>query len=555
MFGINELKSKVNELSKINAELIEKTTALNESNHKMNAIVAGSLFSYETLTGETNVGDLPEVKEFIIWYEKFRQRSWSYIYKNHLANLIVTKRVNWLIGSGLLFNSRPSDTPFTDFYGAANGKIKHREFIQKLEYQFRNYINTKAVDYSKNNNLHELARQIDFNASADGDILILMRVKNGFPNIQVISGQCVTNPFNYSLPSGNTINEGVEMNGKGEIVNYHVLVNKSTSKTEIKAIETEISYYTESIPVYFKGTNIRQAWLYRSSDLQKAGETRAMPLLSYMFETLQHLNDYIIANAKNAQLKAQMVVAFEKDAASTGEKVFGDVKINVAGISDNVNEEITDTSLLSETTERKLKGNGIVIDAPKGVKVKQVNDKAQSDQGDYVKSTLTTLLAGTIFPLEVTLGTYNSNYTASMGARSDAQYNLDVTTEIIPSNQLYKMVLNMFLYLQVLKGEIDCPPLKKAYDNNDIITIQALTNSTFEGTKLKPIDPVKFIKSLRMQIPEKIREQVPLNTIENLVNAASGGDFESVNNQVVNEMELLSDNFEIIIPENGNVQV
>jgi hypothetical protein len=113
----------------------------------------------------------------------------------------------------------------------------------------------------------------------------------------------------------------------------------------------------------------------------------------------------------------------------------------------------------------------------------------------------------------------------------------------------------MFLYLQVLKGEFVCPPLKKAYEKNDIITIQAISNSVFEGTKLKPIDPVKFIDSLRKQLPFKIRENVPLNTIENLINAASGGDYEGVLNQLMNEIDILPKELEVEpkLPQNGAV--
>jgi hypothetical protein len=122
-----------------------------------------------------------------------------------------------------------------------------------------------------------------------------------------------------------------------------------------------------------------------------------------------------------------------------------------------------------------------------------------------------------------------------MGARSDFQHTLDVLTELIPANQLYRKVYNMFIYLQVLSGGIECPPLLKAYQDNDELTIQAITNSTFEGVKLKPIDPKKFIESLRAQIPELYREHVPFNTLENLVNQASGGDFEGVLTQVSNE--------------------
>ena len=40
-------------------------------------------------------------------------------------------------------------------------------------------------------------------------------------------------------------------------------------------------------------------------------------------------------------------------------------------------------------------------------------------------------------------------------------------------------------------------------------------------------------------MPKKIREAVPLNTTEKLINAASGGDFESVINQMVTEINVI----------------
>lgn len=555
MFGINNLKTKVNNLTDLNKELIQKTSALVNENHKMNAIITGSLgLGYEAFTGETNANDLPAIKEMIIYYDYLRLRSWQFILKNHIANLIVTKRVNWVIGSGLLFNAKPSDKPFIDYYGEKLGKEKHRKFIREIEYQFRNYENSKQIDYTKNNNIHEMARVVDYNASGDGDVLLLMRIENGFPNIQVISGQCVINPMLpiTEIESGHTINEGVETDKKGQVIAYHVAANKNTSNSAYTANPENEEYGTIRVPVYFKGTTFKQAWLYRASDLQKLGETRAMPLLSNIFESLQHVNDYIIANAKNAQLSAQMVIMLEKDANSTGERVFTDNTINVAGMSDVVVTDSVATDAQVEACankmELKMKGNGFIGDLPKGVKAKILNPTAQSDQKEYLSSTLRTIFADAGTPYEVMISSYDSNYSASMGARADYQYNLDVITEIIPSNQLYKMVYQMFLYLQVLKGDIDCPPLKIAYEKNDIITIEAISASVFGGTKLKPIDPVKFIKSLREQLPEKIRGMVPLNTIENLVSSASGGDFESVLNQLMNEKALLPTDLEIVEP-------
>jgi hypothetical protein len=195
----------------------------------------------------------------------------------------------------------------------------------------------------------------------------------------------------------------------------------------------------------------------------------------------------------------------------------------------------------ANSAELKLNGNGVVLDLPKGVKSSMLNPNSQINQAGYLESVMQTLSAAVKQPYEVLVSSYNSNYTASMGARSDFQYILDIGTELIPANQLNRKVFEMFVYLKVLDGSIDCPPLAKAYSENDKITIQAITNSTFEGTKLKPIDPLKFIKSLREQMPASIRDLVPLNSNENLINAASGSDYESIITQVKNEARLLND--------------
>ncbi|MDX5586092.1 MAG: phage portal protein [Aureibaculum sp.] len=553
MFGNKKLSEKVSVLEDINKDLQQKTGELSTENHKMNSILGSFMgYNYEGFSGETTFNELGAPKEIIIMYESLRVRSWEFLLKNHIASLIVSKRVNWLIGSGLLFNAKPYEQPFKEYYGEVEGKKKQQEFIRKIEYQYRNFANTIKSDYEKSKTLHEMSRHADYNACGDGDILMIQRVENGFPTLQAISGQCVVDPSltDENIPKGNSVCEGVEKNKNGEVVAYHVLIETNISNgVFIPNPDTQLDYGTKRIEVYFKNNkNIKQAWLYRSSDLQKLGETRAMPLISHLFETLKHVNDYLIANSKNAQLLSQLVYFLEKDQNSTGEKLFGSNSINVGGMGDSAPVDKvasdSDVALSANKIERRLDGNGIALDLPKGVTAKLLNPTAQSDQAEYLNSTLRTIFAEAGTPYEVMLSSYDSNYSASMGARSDYQYNLDVLTEIIPSNQLYKINYKLFLYLQVLKGEIDCPPLLKAYDNNDAITIEAITNSKFEGTKLKPIDPVKFINSLRAQLPEKIRELVPLNTTENLVNAASGGDYESVLNQIINEMALIPKDLE-----------
>jgi capsid protein len=547
MFG----QSKIKELNKISRDLVSKTKKLEAENQELTNSLATLTTMYQVFTGENTINELGLPREIIIDYERLRIRSWEFLLKNHLAGLMAQKRVNWQIGSGLLFNAKPSEKPFLDYYrDEKTATAKQHQFIQDSEYLFRNFAKTKLVDYEKDKDLHGLARFTDFNAIGDGDVLLVMRVKDGLPVLQVISGQCVINPVipNDTLADGYTINEGVECNKNGETVAFHVLTDTDTSNGVIfKQLNPE-PYGTERVAAYFPGTNIRSAWLYKQSDLYKAGETRAMPLFAQLFEMLKHVNDYLIANSKHAQLLAQHVMIYEKDQNSNGERVFNDAGFSSLGMDAPIttvsNATDMEVAASANAAEYKLNGNGIVIDAPRGVKAKPINATSQSDQAEYLKSTMQSITAAIGQPYEVTISSYNSNYTASMGARSDFQFVLDTMTELVPANQLYRRVWEMFVYLQVLQGKIDCPPLLKAYNENDIITIQAITNSSFEGTKLKPIDPVKFIAALRAQIPEKYRELVPLNTLENLVNAVSGSDYESVLTQISNEIGRIPKNLE-----------
>lgn len=554
---------KIASLNTVNEQLINKTDKLGQENRKMASMLNNFSSMIEFYTGENTPGELESPKELVILYESLRTRSWEFIIKNHMASLIANKRVNWTIGTGLLFNLKPELQPFLDFYkNKEEAEAKRNEFIAIVEYKFRNFAKTTLCDYSGKKNLNELAREIDYNSIGDGDVLLKMRVKNKLPNIQAITGQAVIDPFiiDAEISSKNNIIDGVEFNNKGEVVAYHVEVylinNASNQATIIINTENDNETGTKRIKAKFPGTDINSAWLYKNSDLQKLGETRALPLLSSLFETIKHLNDYLIANAKNAQLLSQIAVVLERTGKAGEEPVFNDAgqSLESMGMITTSSDTCTTDIQVEESANKntmKLKGNGLFMDLPMDVTAKLLNVNAQSDQAEFLKSTLQTFSAAIDMPYEFLISSYNSNYTASMGARSDTQHNLDVKTEMMPANQFYRKVVNMFLYTQVLGGEIDCPPLFQAYTKSDSISIKAITNSTFEGTKLKPIDPLKFIKSLKEQLPLAIRDEIAFNTVENLINQVSSGDIGSTFPQVESEIEKIPDNFKVVEKEGG----
>lgn len=544
IFGTKKNKNRIDKLDLLNKELQAKTSVLTNENQKVNSLLSSVFANYENFNGETSLGELGDPKEIIIDYENLRVRAWEFGLKNHLANQIATKRVNWTIGKGLLFNCKPLEKPFLDYYkNAKKAKEAQSKFIKDSEYLFRSYAKTTLCDYAGKKNLHEIARQVDFNAIHDGDILLVSRIKNLLPNIQAISGQVVTNPIfsENEVKGNNSVYEGVEFDKKGKTVAFHVLKNTDTTNGQVLTKDFNFEFGTKRIKAFFPNTKLNSAWLYMQSDLQKFGETRSMPLLSHVFEALKHLNDFLIANAKNAQLLSQIAIVLERDSSSDGERIFNNV--SMPGQSTDIpSSSVANDLELAEyaaKAEFKLEGNGQMLELPVGVKAKIMNPQAQSNQEEYLKSTLQTIASATGFPYEVLISSYNSNYTASMGARSDFQFNLDTLTEVVPANQFYRKIWNLFIYTHILSGKIECAPLLKAYNENDEITIQALTNSSFEGTKIKPIDPLKFVKALRAQLPESVREDIPLNTIENIVNMVSNNDYEGVLTQVMNEVDLI----------------
>ncbi len=552
-------------IAELNIQLTSKTSQLQQENRKLASMLTNFNSVLEYYTGENTIGELDAPKELVILYESLRTRSWEFIIKNHMAALIANKRVNWTIGTGLLFNLKPELEPFLEYYKDKDeAEEKRDEFTKIVEYKFRNFAKTTLCDYSGKKNLHELAREIDYNSIGDGDVLLKMRVKNKLPNIQVITGQAVIDPYIIDTDSGeapkagNNLIDGVEFNNKGEGVAYHIEVYKINNPGNQSALiintENNNETGTKRLKAKFQGTDINSAWLYKNSDLQKLGETRATPLFSALFESLKHLNDYSIANAKNAQLLSQIAVVLERTGKAGEEPTFNDASTSldsmgmVAATDENCVSQ-ADVEHSANKNTMKLKGNGLFLDLPMDVKAKILNPTAQTDQAEFIKSSYQTISSCVGMAHEFLISSYNSNYSASMGARSDTQHELDVRTEMIPANQFYRKICDMFLYTQTLSGEINCPPLLKAYMSDDKISVRAITNSTFEGTKLKPIDPLKFIKSLREQLPESIRNDVPLNTMESLINSASNGDVDSVFPQMEAEIEKIPDNFKIVEPE------
>lgn len=280
---------KIAKLEEVKEDLLKKTHQLSVENDHMQNSLTRLGNNFQLYTGENTINELGLPKELVIDYEVLRLRSWEMLIKNHMASLIINKRIDWQIGSGLLFNARPNEKPFIDYYGSKEiGLEKQKEFVTQSEYLFRNYSKTLIPDYSNEKNLHELARHADYNASGDGDVLIIMRVKNGFPNIQVVSGGCVINPIvtDKQIKSGNSINEGVEFNDKDEVVAYHVDIRQNKSNGTYTSEPKDLDYGTKRVNAYFPGTKIRSAWLYKQSDLQKAGETRAMPLIVIFLKPL-----------------------------------------------------------------------------------------------------------------------------------------------------------------------------------------------------------------------------------------------------------------------------
>lgn len=491
MFG----RKKIQELSN------KLDSQSNHIAHLQDAILFGD---YQLFDGEKTAGELGQANVVYPDYITARERAWELQLTNDVAKLILSKWVTWLIGNGLRFNATPPKQ------GTING-FDRDNFIKTTEYRFRNYMLSEYSDYSTMVNFHTKAKEATYNALVSGDVLGILRVKKGRVTIQLVDGANVQTPLDYK--GNNYILDGVEYDKTGKHIAYWVV----TDNLNFERVEARSK------------TGLRLAFLIYGSKF-RLNETRGLPMLIEDYEKIKNIERYIDATVKNAEVSSELVLVNEHDATSTGENVFKNAALqSIANNKNTKKDDLPTPSCFQRNMQKMTKG--VVMNNTIGAKMKMLKPDAEGAMPDFLKSNLQLIFASGSIPYEVALSVYNSNYSASRAAIKDWEHNLKVKTQEI-AQQIYKPFYELWLYNEVLLGNIDAVQLIDAYNNNDYVSITALNKATFTGVSVPSIDPLKEVNAVRKAMGD---ETTPLMTGEHAAEIVSQQDFTEVQEQVKQE--------------------
>lgn len=461
---------------------------------------------FKLFDGEKTEGELGRANVIYPDYYTAGERAWELQLTNDVAKLVMNKWITWLIGKGLRFNAIP---PKDKIKG-----LNQNKFIEDVEYRFRNYLNSRYCDYSSMVDFHTQEKECDYNALVRGDVLVVLRVENGRVTRQLIDGANVQTPLNFE--SKNQILEGVEYDIKGQHVAYHIYNN-------------DLKF--QRIPAIHKQTGLKMAYLVYGSKF-RLNETRGLPMLIEDFEKIKNIERYVDATVKNAEVSSELVFINEHDATSTGENI---LKNNVLkGLTSSLSDEseLPNASCFKNSLTKLTKG--VALNNTIGAKIKMLKPDAANTMPDFLESNLKLIFGSAGIPYEVAMSVYNNNYSASRAAIKDWEHNLKVKTDDI-AKQTYQPFYELWLYNEILLGNIDAYQLVEAYRNSDYVSISAINKASFTGVAVPSIDPLKEVNAVRKAMAD---ETTPLMTGEQAAEIISQKDFSEIQEQRKEEIKI-----------------
>lgn len=349
-----------------------------------------------------------------------------------------------------------------------------------------------------------------------GDVLVLKRYieRPGSPyglKLQVIEADRISNP-NYQADqtklngTGNLVSGGVELDGDGAPVAYHVL----KSHPGDLGIGAGAREWTR-LPAFGANTGERQVYhLFRKL---RPGQTRGVPYLSGVIEPLKQLGRYSDAEIM-AAVVSSMFTVFVKTEAGEG--------LNPGTPTAETGSKLTDE-------DYKL-GNGAILDLLPGEDVTFANPSRPNPNLDpFVQAILAQIGVGLEMPLSVLTKRYLSSYSAARAEMLDA-WKFFRARRVWLASTLCQPTYEAVITEAVASGRLVAPGFFE-----DALIKQAWCGTQWIGPPAGQIDPEAEINAAEKRI------QLTVSTRSEETAALTGGDWESKVRQLGKEAAMIRD--------------
>lgn len=479
------------------------------------------MFGY-SYNGEKNMGELGPLRNYVPSYSELSMRSWQSYLDSEISQTVLNKFVVWIIGGGLKLAAEPAKVTLQ----TEGIKVPANDvFNEHTEARFSTWAKSTMADYAGMQNLNLLAGEAFKNAIIGGDVLVVLRVKNGQVNIQLIDGAHLCSPnfgtdtFAQPQPNGNVIRHGVEMAPNGQHVAYHV--------------RTDLIKY-ERIEARSKATGLVTAYLVPGLKY-RLDNTRGIPLISAVLETLKKLERYKEATVGTAEELSKIAYQITHGVGSTGENPLISA---LAAARDNGTGEDLPTTLEGEQLANKVAATTSkqAINMPKEAKVEPINKSTgELYFKEFYETNINLICAAIGIPPNVAMSLYNDSFSASRAATKDWEHTISVNRETF-TYRFYMPIYTLWLHVEILKNKINAPGYLDAFYNKNETVLQAWRNCRFTGAMFPHIDPVKEVNAERLKLG-KLGENIPLTTVEAATEALGGGDSDANASQFAEELK------------------
>lgn len=519
MAGIRDIWKNIRAKVPVNVSFGKKKISIKVVRPEASSGSYNSIFTVN-YDGEKNLGEIGPIKNYYIDYPAIRMRSWQSYLESEISQAVLNKFAIWVIGSGLKLQAEPAKKVLK----SEGVDLDTEAFNDTVESRFAVYSGSKKADYSNMQNLHAKASEAFINSIIGGDVLVVLRLVNGHVKVQLIDGAHVGSPLNNTsnmdliTSRGNRVRNGIEISKTGEHVAYWVR-------------KTGLDY--ERIPAKGRKSGMKMAFMVYGMEY-RIDNTRGIPLISAVLETLKKLERYKEATVGSAEERQKIVMQIVHEAYSTGENPLQGVLAKAMDADAVVDDIPTDkdgdklADMVAATTNKQ------VFNMPQGAEMKGLESKNELYFKDFYQMNIDIVCAALGIPPEVALSKYDSNFSASRAALKDWEHTINVNRKRFAS-AFYQNVYDFWLEVQILNNKVKAPGYLLAKGDNNMI-LDSYRMARFVGATIPHIDPEKEVKAVRQKLGEKAKD-IPLTTVEAATEELNGGDSNSNLEQYSRELE------------------
>jgi lambda family phage portal protein len=430
-----------------------------------------------------------------------RQRSRDLARNNPLSLGAINTVCTNVVGTGLKLQAHID----REFLGLADEEADAWE--SNVEREFRLWADSSNCDASRTLNFATIQELVFRSSLENGDCFILMpyieRATSPYTlTLQIIEADRVCNKDN--IADSDDLVAGVKKDTYGAPTEYHILKGHPGNLFSMQSWEWQV------VPAFGNRTGRRNViHLYK---MLRPGQTRGVPYLAPVIESLKQLGNYT-----DAEIMAAVISSYFTVFVKTPQ---GDSDLAPMQPSFEVGGNAADD-------DYKL-GNGAIIGLAEGEDISTANPGRPNAAFDpFVQAVLRQIGVALELPFEVLIKHFTASYSAARAALLEAWRFFYVKREWLAEN-FCQLVYETWLTEAVLLGRIDAP----GFIGGDAAIRAAYLGTEWTGPAPGQIDPLKEIQAARERIT------LGVSTLSRETAALTGEDWEKIHKQAVKEKRM-----------------